>query len=42
MNFLKTSSDVKEKVTVSLKWYMTLRPTEMHSHTKFGIPTKKI
>ena len=36
---LKTTSDVK--VTVTQKWYMTLRHPKMHLHTKFGIPTSK-
>ena len=36
---LKTRSEVK--VTVTLKWYVTLRHPMMHSHTKFGIPTSK-
>ena len=38
---LKTRSEVKVKVTVTQKWYMTLRYPKMHSHTKFGIPTSK-
>ena len=36
---LKTRSDVK--VTVTKKWFMTLRHPKMHPHTKFGIPTSK-
>ena len=36
---LKTRSEVK--VTVTRKWYMTLRDPKMHPHTKFGIPKKK-
>ena len=38
---IKTKSDVKVKVTVTRKWYATLRHPKMHSHTKFGIPTSK-
>ena len=34
---LKTRSEVK--VTVTRKWYMTLRYPKMHPHTKIGIPT---
>ena len=34
---LKTRSEVK--VTVTRKWYVTLRHPRMHLHTKFGIPT---
>ena len=29
------------KVTVTRKWYATLRHPKMHPHTKFGIPTSK-
>ena len=36
---LKTRSEVK--VTVTRKWYATLRHPKMHTHTKFGIPTSK-
>ena len=36
---LKTRSEVK--VTVTRKWYMTLRYPKMHPHTKFGIPKLK-
>ena len=36
---LKTRSEVK--VTVTRKWYATLRHPKMHPHTKFGIPTSK-
>ena len=36
MIILKTRSEVK--VTVTWKWYMTLRYPKMHPHTKFGIP----
>ena len=39
MIILKTRSEVK--VTVTGKWYMTLRYPKMHPHTKFGIPTSK-
>ena len=38
---LKTRSEVKVKVTVTQKWYATLRHPKMHPHTKFGIPTSK-
>ena len=38
---LKTRSEVKVKVTVTQKWYMTLRYPKMHPHTKFGIPNSK-
>ena len=37
--FLKTRSEVK--VTVTQKWFVTLRHPEMHLHTKFGIPISK-
>ena len=36
---MKTKSEVK--VTVTRKWYATLRHPKMHRHTKFGIPTSK-
>ena len=36
---LKTRSEVK--VTVTRKWYMTLRYSKMHPQTKFGIPNSK-
>ena len=36
---LKTRSEVKVKVTVTRKWYATLRHPKMYPHTKFGIPT---
>ena len=36
---LKTRSEVK--VTVTRKWYVTLRHPRMHLHTNFGIPTSK-
>ena len=36
---IKTRSE--EKVTVTQKWYATLRNPKMHPHTKFGIPTSK-
>ena len=36
---LKTRSEVK--VTVSRKWYATLRHPKMYPLTKFGIPTSK-
>ena len=38
---IKTKSVVKVKVTVTRKWYATLRHPKMHPHTKFGIPTSK-
>ena len=36
---LKTKSEVK--VTVTRKWYMTLRYPKILPHTKFGIPNSK-
>ena len=36
---LKTRSKVKAKVTVTPKWYVTLRHSKMHLHTNLGIPT---
>ena len=36
---LKTRSEVK--VTVTQKWYATLRHPKMYPHTKFEIPTSK-
>ena len=41
MIILITRSEVKVKVTVTRKWYATLRHPKMHPHTKFGIPTSK-
>ena len=38
---LKTGSEVKVKVTVTRKWYMTLRYPKMHPYTKIGIPNSK-
>ena len=38
---LKTRSDVKVKVSVTLKCYETLCYLNMHPRTKFGIPTSK-
>ena len=38
---LKTRSEVKVKVTVTRKWYVTLRHPRMHLHNNFGIPTSK-
>ena len=38
---LKTMSEVKVKVTVTQKWYMTLRHHKMHTYTQFGIPISK-
>ena len=38
---IKTKSEVKVKVTVTRKWYATLRHPKMYPHTKFGIPTSK-
>ena len=34
-------SEVKAKVTVTRKWYATLRHPKLHPHTKFGIPISK-
>ena len=39
MIILKSRTEVK--VTVTRKWYMTLRHPKMHPHTKFGIPNSK-
>ena len=36
---LETRSEVK--VTVTQKWFVTLRNPKMHLHTKFGIPISK-
>ena len=36
-----TRSEVKVKVTVTRKWYATLRHPKMYPHTQFGIPTSK-
>ena len=41
MQFLKTRSEVKFKVTVTQLWYETLRHPKMHPHYKFEIPTSK-
>ena len=41
IQFLKTRSEVKFKVTVTQLYYATLRHPKMHPHTKFGIPTSK-
>ena len=41
MIILKTRSEVKVKVSVTRKWYATLRHSKMHPHIKFGIPTSK-
>ena len=41
MIILKTRSEVKIKVTVTRKWYATLRHPKMYPLTKFGIPTSK-
>ena len=41
MIILKTKSEVKVKVTVTRKWYATLRHPKMYPHTKFEIPTPK-
>ena len=38
---LKTRSEIKVKVTVTRKWYVTLRHPKMHLHNKFGIPISK-
>ena len=37
--FFKTRSEVK--VTMTQKWFVTLRHPKMNSHTKFGIPIAK-
>ena len=37
--FLKTRSEVK--VTVTQKWFVTLRHPKMHLHKKYGIPISK-
>ena len=39
MIILKTRSEVK--VTMTRKWYATLRHLKMYPHTKFGISTSK-
>ena len=39
MIILKTRLEVK--VTVTRKWYVTLRHPKMYPHTEFGIPTSK-
>ena len=41
MIILKTRSELKVKVTVTRKWYATLRHPKMHPHIKYGIPTSK-
>ena len=41
MIIIKTRSEVKVKVTVTRKWYTTLRHPKMYPHTKFGIPNSK-
>ena len=41
MIILRTTSEVKVKVTVTRKWYATLPHPKMYPHTKFGIPTSK-
>ena len=38
---LKTRLETKVKVTVTRKWYVTLRHPRMHLQTEFGIPTSK-
>ena len=38
---IKTKSEVKVKVTVTQKWYVTLGHPKMQPHTKFRIPTSK-
>ena len=38
---LKTRSEVKVRVTVTQKWYVTLRYPRMNLHTKFGVSTSK-
>ena len=37
----KTRSEVKVKVTVTWKWYVTIRHPKMHLHIEFGIPIAK-
>ena len=39
MQFLETRSEVKFEITVPKLWYVTLRYSKMHPHTKFEIPT---
>ena len=39
MQILETRSEVKFKVIVAQLWYMTLRHSKMHIHTKFEFPT---
>ena len=39
MQFLKTRSEVKFKVTVTQLWYTALCHPKMHPYTKFEIPT---
>ena len=41
MIIIITRSEVKVKVTVTRKWYATLRHPKMYPHTKFGIPNSK-
>ena len=38
---IKTKSELKVMVTVTRKWYATLRHPKMYPHNKFGIPTSK-
>ena len=38
MRILETRPEIKVKVTVTQRWYATLRHPKMHPHTKFGIP----
>ena len=38
---IKIKPDVKVKVTLTQKWYVTLRHPKMYPHTNFGIPTSK-
>ena len=38
---IKTKSEIKVKVTVTRKWYVTLRHPKMHLHTEFGVSTSK-
>ena len=38
---LKTRSELKVKVTVTLKWNVTLYHPKMHLHIEFGIPILK-
>ena len=41
MDRIILKTEVKVKVTVTRKWYMTLRYPKTHHNTKFGIPNSK-